>query len=76
MRPSFRNLHNNLCFDDFTCLHAARTDPGLTYMTILITDGDLMDIRAEGPVRYPMRVADTSSCNGMLSAYFTNLRHL
>ena len=62
-----------LCLDHLSGLEAAGADPGLTNITVGIADGYLLNIRSEGSVAHPMRVADATTGNRMLSAYFAYL---
>ena len=60
---------------DLAGLHATRANVSLAHMALGVADGDLLDIGLEPTVRNAVRVADITTCSGLLAAYFTNLRH-
>lgn len=58
-----------------TSLHALRAYIGLTDVTVLVLNRNLLHVGAEHTIGHAMRVADAATRRRGLTANFTNLRH-
>lgn len=59
----------------FAGLHALSADVCLANVTVLVLDGDFLNVGLKPTVRHAMRVADAATCCRCLATNFTNLRH-
>lgn len=63
-----------LCAFYLAGLHALGANVCTLYGAVLL-DGNLLNVGTEGAVAYAMRVADTTTSDGCLTADLANFRH-
>ena len=59
----------------FASFHALGAYIGFANMTVLVLNGDFLNVGLKPTVRHAMRVADAATCCRGLATNFTNLRH-